>query len=769
MMDTPKALDRQVREVVAAKEDIRLKSENFVIRIIPLSNDVYRISMSDRDEFDLRQGEEYISQPVTDYSVSEDDDEVRITSGQSTLIVNKDTGSITAMTQDGCRYSEAKFESKKIEKYDVWKYKKGATVKVEKITTPDGIKSRVSGGEKEYEGQLYRTWLNFSLASDEVLIGLGQSEEGIMNLRHTTRYLHQANRKISVPVMISNKGYGIVMSTASPAIFRDDEYGSYIFTEADRFLDYYLVLSHDPKAVVKFVRKLSGKAVLLPKWALGYLQSQERFETAEELLTVGNKFRELEIGCDALILDWLSWPDGQWGQKSFDETRFPNVPSLMEELHSKNLHLMMSIWPNMAECTPNHQEMARENLLLTGTEIYDAFSKEGRALYQKQLVDGLASKGVDAWWCDSSEPITPEWNYMVRPDPAINYAEFVNQARDIMPIEKANAYGYYHAMCVDEAVKSEDRRVCNLTRNGYLGSQKFGTILWSGDISASWETFRRQIVEGLQFVSTGLPYWTLDIGAFFVKHGPQWFWDGDYQKGLGDPAYKELYVRWFQYGAFLPIFRAHGTDIRREPWNFGEKGDPFYDALIAAIDLRYKLMPYIYTGMYKVWHDDESFMRMLSFDFPEDTRCWQVGDQYMFGDSIMVCPVTEERVHDENDCYVMSTKTVYLPAGTSWFDFYTFEHFEGGQTITVSVPLNRIPLFVRNKSLIPIQDAVKSTAGEYQNLKFVPYSDCDCECYLYDDKGDGYGYMRGEYELTRAVYSISDDSIAFTKMEKEQV
>ncbi|MBO4514619.1 MAG: DUF5110 domain-containing protein, partial [Lachnospiraceae bacterium] len=369
--------------------------------------------------------------------------------------------------------------------------------------------------------------------------------------------------------------------------------------------------------------------------------------------------------------------------------------------------------------------------------------------------------GVDAWWCDNSEPFTPEWNHLVRPESAKAYEEYCRTTTLHLPATKTNSYGFYHAQAIYEGQRgyyerlrqeakaagceapSElaggEKRVVNLTRSGYLGQQRFGTILWSGDISASWETLRRQVAAGLHFCASGLPYWTVDIGAFFVKNGLQWFWDGKYDEGPKDPAYCELFTRWYQWGAFLPIFRGHGTDFRRELWEFDHPAAPYYDALLQANRLRYELMPYIYSLAGLTWLWDETIIKPLAFAFPEDQTTWKLMDQYLLGDAIMVCPVLEST----------DQRSVYLPKGTGWYDYWTNAYYEGGQLITADAPLDHIPLFIREGSILPKKKAALSTEEQAAEVTFYVYAGCDGKFELYEDAGDGYGYERGEYRLTQ--------------------
>lgn len=625
---------REIIRVFRKDGELFLEAEAGIIRLIPQVEEIVRVSYTEKEKFSDVQGCHIINlaaemtesgRTLCNWDYTEGEREITLWTKRMKVIVNRKTGSLRFEKMDGTLLlQEAEKESKITEEFDVYRTVINEHTKIEEVRTPDGIKRRIRESQREFEGKRCHTKLQLTFQEDEPLFGLGQAEEGIWNLRHTTQYLHQANLKIALPALVSGLGWGILLSTQSPVIFQDTQYGSYLYTEADEYLDYYFIAGETLGETVKGIRKLTGKAVLLPKWAYGYIQSQERYETAEELVKTAEEFRRREIGLDALVLDWMSWEGNLWGQKTFDKIRFPNPKEMIEKLHEKNIHFMISIWPNMNENCENYREFQERNLLLPASDIYNAFSEEARKLYWEQVKRGLFCHGVDAWWCDSSEPFTPEWSRLYKPDPSEMYRDFVDVAGKSMPIEKGNAYGLYHAQALYEGQRSvtEDKRVVNLTRNGYLGSQKYGTILWSGDTYASWETLRRQIVAGLQFCISGLPYWTLDIGAFFVKSGMPWFWKGEYEGGNTDPAYRELYVRWLQYGAFLPIFRSHGTDCRREPWNFGDKGNPFYEAILSAIRLRYQLLPWV-TSLWKMEELVEHLVRwnihpedLITHEFP---------------------------------------------------------------------------------------------------------------------------------------------------------
>lgn len=736
-----------------------LEQESGVIRIVPQSAGIIRVSYTESGLFPVCQGEEFAELSGADpWEYAEEEQDICIRTGSLVVRVDRRSGSLRYEERGGrLLLREASRESKTVEAYDSYRTVAGGRTRFEEIVTPDGVKRRIREAEREFDKKLYRTKLSLVFEEEELLYGLGQAEEGVWNLRHTTQYLHQANLKIAIPMLLSDRGYGILLSTRGPAVFDDTQYGSYLYTEADEFLDYFF-LAGNPREIVRGFRRLTGSAVMLPKWMFGYLQSRERYETAKELINTAEKFRDLGFPLDGIILDWMSWKGDLWGQKSFDEERFPDPGEMIRTLHGTDVRFMLSVWPHMDEKSENYREFEAAGLLLPNSNIYNAFSKEGREMYWRQAQRGLFRHGVDAWWTDSCEPITPEWERMQRPLAGEMYREFLEEGRKVMPPEKANVFGLCHAQGIYEGQRAvtEEKRVANLTRSGYAGSQKYGAVLWSGDISADWETLRRQITAGLQFCACGLPYWTLDIGAFFVKKGEQWYWNGGYENGTEDMGYRELYIRWFQYGAFLPIFRSHGTDCMREPWYFGGPGEPFYEALRKAARLRYRLLPYIYSLAGAVWKEDSLMMRPLIYDFPEDAKAVRISEQYMFGPALMICPVTEPMLYRADSAPMKEPpgkRRIYLPAGTDWYDFHTGQRYTGGREISVELCLDRIPVFVKAGSIIPTMEPGESTAGmEGRDICLWVYAGADGDFELYEDSGDGYGYERGEYCVTHISY-----------------
>ena len=767
-----KRQSRKINKVEKRDDALFLTSDYGILRIKPISDTIIRISFTGREKFvpSLGAGISYEASCL-EWNFVEKEDEIVLQTKELSLGVLKETGSVRYYKSDGTLLlAERSFESHILKEYDSFKTIEDEHAVTESIVTADGIKQKIKSATKEFDKKLYCTRLYLDWQEDEALFGLGQSPEGTYNLRGSTQYLHQANMKIAVPFLISTKGYGILLATGGPALFQDTSYGSYLQTEADEQMDFYFISGNSHKEIVQDYRMLTGKAVMLPKWTFGYMQSQERYETAKELVDTVREYRRRGIGLDCIILDWLSWEEGQWGQKSFDPERFPNPAKMMEELHEEGARLMISIWPHMHESGANHAEFKEKGLLLPFSEIYDAFNKDGRELYWKQANEGLFSYGVDAWWCDSSEPFTPEWSMEMEPDSGFLYQEYIKEADSFVPLELGNAFGLYHAKGIYEGQRRicKKKRVTNLTRSGYTGQQKYGTILWSGDTAASWKTMENQIAAGLHLCACGLPYWTLDIGAFFVKRGEPWFWSGDYPLGNEDLGFRELYTRWFQFGAFLPIFRAHGTDVRRELWQYGELGEPFYDAMCKAVSLRYQLMPYIYSLAGAVWHNDDSMIRFLALEFPNDRKASQISNQYMFGPAFMVCPITKPMLYDVGSEPIIegdSTQLVYLPSGTNWYDFWTNEKYQGGNWIRVNIDIQQIPLFVREGSIIPMTEEMNYVDENPEaEITVYVYEGSDGEFIYYDDDGDGYAYEEGEYHLIRLTWNERQKSLTSKRL-----
>lgn len=759
---------REITEVVKSDKGVELFSESGKLRILPIREDIFRISYTEEDEFGRKQGDQFAG-PVEGlyWSIQEAEEYILIQTEKVSARVDRQTGSICYIDTDGkMLFSEAAKESKQVESFDSYKTIEDPSAQVEEVQTADGLKRRVKAAAKEFYRKLYHTKLEFCLDEDEIVFGLGQSPDGIWNVRGTTQYLHQANMKSPIPVLLSSKQYGIMLSTKSTSIFSDTKLGTYWTTQADEYLDYYFIAG-SAKTVVNAMRYLSGQAAMLPKWAFGYIQSQERYESREEILATAKAFQEKGFPVSALVLDWLSWPDGLWGQKSFDEKRFPNALEMTDILREMGIHLMVSIWPNMDGKSPNHKEFKEAGLCLPNSNLYNSFEEKGRELYWKQAYEGLFSKGVDGWWQDSSEPITPEWMHGKEPDPASAYFEFVTEGTKIMPEDRLNYFCIGHGQALYEGQTAvSEKRVLNLTRSGYPGSQKYGAVVWSGDIAASWDTLRKQVVAGISYVATGMPYWNLDIGAFFIKKGNQWYWNGDYDLGEKDPDYLELYTRWYQFATFLPMMRAHGTDIRREPWNIAPEGTDTYRQLLNSAKLRYQLMPYIYSLAMQCCMEGTSIISPLCYAFPNDAKCYEVQDEFMLGENMLICPVVEP------DKISHGIRKIYLPEGKVWYDYSNGDKYEGGQEIFYELTMERIPVFVAAGSCIPMavsmEDGTEAISRCGEKLYLRVYKGESFAQRLYNDAGDGYDYKNGDYTESLITYSEETQTAEISYSGKEE-
>ncbi len=761
MLDVIKPKLARIIEVKCKEDTLVIDTENGRIKVEPVSANILRIVYTLENDFSEVRGLGIETRKsFVHWSYEENEESFKIKTAELQLIIEKSGCRMTYLDVRGKRLTgEPERLGKELIPFDSYKIIMDDTVVVDKILTPDGIKEVVHDAKKEYDRRLYHTRLHFEWDEGEALYGMGQNEEGYLNLRGTRQYIHQANMKIAMPFLMSTNGYGILLDTYAPVVYNDNSFGSYLYSEASTELDFYFIKGENFDDIIAGYRQLTGRAVMLPLWAFGFMQSQERFETQQEILDTVKKYREIGVPLDSIVLDWQSWENGMWGQKTFDTSRFPDAQNMTDQLHEMGAHFMISIWPNMAANSTNYQEMKEHNGLFQRSELYNAFNPDTRKLYWKQANEGLFSKGVDSWWCDSSEPFTPEWNNPVKPEPDQNMMAFHNTCKTYMDEVYTNAYPYMHAKAIYEGQRevTGGKRVVNLTRSGYTGTQKYGTILWSGDTCAKWSTLKKQIAAGLNYCASGLPYWTLDIGAFFVKQGHMWFWDGDYGNGNDDLGYRELYTRWYQFGAFLPVFRSHGTDCRREIWNFGKKGDQFYDAIEKITHIRYSLMPYIYSLAGMVTQKHNTILRLLAFDFIHDKKVYDIDDQFMFGSGLMICPVTTAMYYGINSKPIegaAKTRKVYLPEGTEWYDFWSEKRYAGGQAIDAEAPIERIPIFVKAGTILPMSEPIQYT-GEMRDdrIELVVYTGADGSFTLYQDERDGYTYETGDYATTDLLWS----------------
>ncbi len=497
-------------------------------------------------------------------------------------------------------------------------------------------KAVITPVETEHE-KAFSVQQDFKLTPDEGIYGLGQHQDGYMNYRGHTVKLVQSNTDAVTPFLISTRGYGILWDNYSKTIFSDDAEGATFWSDVGDNIDYYFIYGRNMDEVIAGYKDLTGQAPMYGKWAYGYWQSKEHYKNRDELLGIAREYRSRKIPIDNIIQDWNYWGGSRnWSQMFFDESKFPRPKEMVDIIHDLNFHIMISIWPALGPNTPIHKDMEQRGYLYdkfgwAGFKYYDAFNSAANQLYWDYLKKGLYSKGIDGWWIDSTEPdvvnaLTKEATEYEMKRIGTNYlgswARYLN----------AFSLSMTDALYKNLRNESDRRRAYILTRSTFAGQQRNAATTWSGDIGASWDIYKKQIAAGINHCMAGIPYWTFDIGAFVIGS-----YGGVFSNGGKDPAYQEFYTRMFQFGTFSPVFRSHGSETPREIWEFGE----FTEPMVKFDNLRYRLLPYIYSLAWRVTNDGYTMMRGLPMDFTNDKKTYCIDDQFMFGPAIMVCPVTE--------------------------------------------------------------------------------------------------------------------------------
>jgi len=635
----------------------------------------------------------------------------------------------------------------------------------------------------------YNVHQSFSLDKGEPIYGLGQHQKGDLNQRNQKYHLEQGNVEDAVTFFQSVKGYGIFWDNYSPTEFEDATNETSFTSQVGDGVDYYFMYGGTADGVIANMRELTGKAPMFPLWTYGFWQSRERYKSQAELVDVVKKYRELNVPLDGIIQDWQYWGNNYlWNAMDFLNPEFPSAKKMADDVHALNAHVIISIWSSFGPKTKQYRDMDPKGMLFniatwpesgsevwppnmdypSGVRVYDVYNPEARDIYWKYANEGLFAKGIDGWWMDSTEPD----HFRAKPadyDTKTFLGSF-RKVRNAFPLMTVGGM-YDH-----QRKTTSDKRVFILTRSAFAGQQRYGANTWSGDTGSSWETLRKQIPAGLNFSLTGIPHWNSDIGGFFAGV----YNKGQYQgSGAKNPSFQELYVRWMQFGTFNPMMRSHGTDIPREIYYFGKKGEPVYDAIDKFINLRYTLLPYIYSTSWDVSDNQSSFMRALFMDFVNDKKGWDINNEYMFGKSILVAPVVkaqytpetalnvnEETGWDKQDVKENDKKsavdftaekstTVYLPAGTAWYDFWTNEKMNGGQEITRKTTIDMIPLYIKAGGIIPTGPQVQyATQKKWDNLEVKVYPGANGSFTLYEDEFDNYNYEKGAY--TEIQFSWND-------------
>jgi alpha-D-xyloside xylohydrolase len=644
---------------------------------------------------------------------------------------------------------------------------------------------------------------SFTLDNDEAIYGLGQQQRGKLSLRNTKLNMVQGNTDDYVPFLVSTKGYGLFWDNYSPTVFEDKpEYTSFKSDVGD-CIDYYFMFGGNIDGSIAGMRDLTGQAPMFPLWTFGYWQSKERYKSQNELVGVVNKYREIGVPLDGIIQDWQYWGNNYlWNAMEFLNSEFSNPKKMVEDIHNMNAHLIISIWSSFGPQTKQYREMEPKGMLMnfgtwpqsgldswppnreypSGVEPYDPYNPEARDIYWKYLNKGLFSLGIDGWWMDSSEP--DHLDFKPSDFDLKTYLGSFRKVRNAFPLMTVGGVAEH------QRGTSSDKRVFILTRSAFAGQQRYGANTWSGDVNSSWQSLRNQIPAGLNFSMSAIPYWNTDIGGFFASA-----YNRGWSEGVKNPSFQELYVRWLQFGAFTPMMRSHGTDIPREIYNFGKKGETIYDAIAKTINLRYSLLPYIYTTAWRVTNNQSTIMRALVMDF-KDKKVVDMNNEYMFGKSILVAPIvnaqyTPETIVKSNEqtgwdkkdvsndtksqpvtfTEAKSTK-VYLPEGTAWYDFWTNKKIDGGQEIVKTTTIDEIPLYLKAGSIIPFGPQVQyATEKKWDNLEIRVYPGSNGEFTLYEDENDNYNYEKGAYSTitftwndAKRALTINDRKGSFSGM-----
>lgn len=531
--------------------------------------------------------------------------------------------------------------------------------------------------------------------------------------------------------------------------------------------DYYFIHGDNMDEIISGYRTLTGKAQVMPKWAMGYWQSREKYNTRDEVLSTLKGFRNRQIPIDNIVIDWLHWEQDSWGSHEFDLARFPDPKGMVDSIHAMNGRVMISVWPKFYATTEHYKEFDEKGWMYQQAiqdsirdwvgpgylgSFYDAYDPEARKLFWNQIQDHYYPLGFDAWWMDASEP-------NIRDCTDIEYRKDLCGPTALGPSDQYfNAYALVNADAIYNGQRSAnpDKRVFLLTRSGFAGLQRYSTATWSGDIATRWEDMKAQISAGLNFAVSGIPYWTMDIGGFCVENryvAGQELYNRTGRENADYKEWRELNTRWYQFGAFCPLFRAHGQYPFREIWNIAPEGHPCYNSVVYYTKLRYNLMPYIYSMAGMTHFDDYTMMRPLVMDFTADAAVNNIGDQYMFGPALMVAPVYE---------YGARERSMYFPAGAGWYDFYSGKFVEGGRQLVVDAPYERIPLYVRQGAILPMgPDMQYSDEKPAEKITLYVYAGANGEFTLYEDENVNYNYEKGAYSMIPMNYNDADGTLTF--------
>ena len=650
----------------------------------------------------------------TKFTLSENKEEIVIITGNLKVWINKSTNAI--------RFTDLK----------------GSTILSEDGENGKNMTPAVIAGL-----QVNNCTTQFLSPANEALFGLGCHPEDSLSINYKGRNQDLVIKYMTgaIPMILSTRGYGLLWDNYSPSYFYGGEAGNTKFkymSESGEMVDYYFIYGPSFDSIIASYREATGEAPMFPKWAFGLFQSQDRYKSQAEVLSVKDNYRKNNIPVDCIVQDWFYWEPDVIGSHKFWPERYPDPKAMVAELHKANIHAMISIWPVMAKGTANYNAMAKAGNLTTilwdnvmthtFDNYYDAHSEKARKMYWDQARDSLIKpQGWDAWWVDQCEP---------------DNGTLLDERRKAVfaigrGIDYFNTYSLMHSTGLYENWRKDipGKRAFFLIRQAFAGQQRNAATLWSSDITCTWNAYRNQVPQGINACVSGIPYWTSDIGGYhFHWQAPDW----------SAPKNRELFTRWFQFGTFSPIFRIHGKGERAL---FSDNWDATTKSILLNYDnLRYRLLPYIYSLTWKVTNEGYTIMRSLAFDFPDDDAIKSIPDQYMFGPAFMVNPVTKSLYNLSNSQDIKKTRKVYLPKMSDWYDFWTGKLINGGQTIDADAPIETIPLYVRAGSIIPMGPYLQyATEKAADPIEIRVYTGANADFVLYEDENDTYDYESGKY------------------------
>jgi alpha-D-xyloside xylohydrolase len=666
------------------------------------------------------------------FEVMESPEEIIISTGRIKVKVNKSTNSI--------RYTD--LNDVVILAEDAADGKKMAADSVSGIST-------------------YRCETQFLSPADEALYGLGCHPVDSLAMNYKGRNQDMAIKYMTgaIPVLLSTKGYGLLWDNYAASNFYGAEAGNTKYkyvSESGTTVDYYFFYGPEFDHIISLYRDATGQAPMFPKWSFGLFQSQDRYKSQAEVLSVKNNYRKNNIPVDCIVQDWFYWEPDVIGSHIMWPDRYPDPKAMVEELHKANVHAMISIWPVFAKGTKNYDAMAKAGNLTTilwdnvmthtFDNYYDAHNPKAREMYWRQADDCLiAPYGWDAWWVDQCEPDNGDLLDLRRQS---NFS--IGRGIDYF-----NTYSLMHSTGLYSNWRNDvpGKRAFFLIRQAFAGQQRNSITLWSSDISCTWRAYKSQVPQAINSCASGIPYWTSDIGGYHLNwQAPDW----------SAPANREMFTRWFQFGTFSPVFRIHGKGERAlfsENWDASTKS-----VLLKYDNLRYRLMPYIYSLSWKVTHEAYTILRALAFDFRTDAAINDIRDQYMFGPAFMVNPVTEQMYSLTGSVPAEKTRKVYLPKAANWYDFWTGKNITGGRTIDAPAPIETLPLYIRAGSIIPMGPFLQyATEKPADPIELRIYTGADGAFTLYEDENDNYNYEKGSYSTIPIQWNESAKTLTFGK------